>query len=508
MAELETLVEEEGGLDEKCGVFACVAAGDWPTQLDVGHVICLGLVGLQHRGQESAGIVTSRGKEDDILARHKGMGMVSTIFTDETLSKIKGNLGIGHTRYSTAGFSELNNCQPFVVDTIHGKIAVAHNGELVNAGPLRQKVMKRGIGLSTGSDSEVITQLLCSIPSDGEPDGPDWQARIRNVMNETLMSYSLVIMTGDCLYAVRDPYGNRPLCIGRLMSGVSFNSPVKNGYDSVSEDIEGWVVSSESCSFQSLGAVYQREVQPGEIVRVTKDGIESICVVSRPNQDPPAFCIFEYVYFARADSIMEGQMVYSVRMRCGRQLAKEAPVEADLVSTVPESATPAAMGYAQQSGIPYVEVLNKNRYVGRTFIQPNNRLRQLGVAKKFGALAENFKGKRIVLIDDSIVRGNTIGPIVRLLFNAGAKEVHIRVASPPVKNPCYMGINIPTKEELIANRLEATKLAECLGATSLVYLTVDGLTLAVREGIENSKDNGVGHCTACLTGKYPVNLEW
>ncbi|CAH1267499.1 PPAT [Branchiostoma lanceolatum] len=362
------------------------------------------------------------------------MGMVSTIFTDETLSKIKGNLGIGHTRYSTAGFSELNNCQPFVVDTIHGKIAVAHNGELVNAGPLRQKVMKRGIGLSTGSDSEVITQLLCSIPSDGEPDGPDWQARIRNVMNETLMSYSLVIMTGDCLYAVRDPYGNRPLCIGRLMSGVSFNSPVKNGYDSVSEDIEGWVVSSESCSFQSLGAVYQREVQPGEIVRVTKDGIESICVVSRPNQDPPAFCIFEYVYFARADSIMEGQMVYSVRMRCGRQLAKEAPVEADLVSTVPESATPAAMGYAQQ--------------------------------------------------------------------------VHIRVASPPVKNPCYMGINIPTKEELIANRLEATKLAECLGATSLVYLTVDGLTLAVREGIENSKDNGVGHCTACLTGKYPVNLEW
>ncbi|KAG9282749.1 amidophosphoribosyltransferase [Astyanax mexicanus] len=505
---------EESGIGEECGVFGCVAAGEWPTQLEVAQVLTLGLVALQHRGQESAGIVTSNGSTPPTYTTLKGMGLVSTAFKPEDLLKLRyGNLGIGHTRYSTTGISELQNCQPFVVDTLHGKIAVAHNGELVNAAALRKKVMRHGVGLSTSSDSELITQLLALTPPMEEDDTPDWVARIKNLMTETPTSYSLLVMHKDVIYAVRDPYGNRPLSIGRLV-------PISKLHSGSSDaDTEGWVVSSESCSFQSIGAKYYREVQPGEIVQISKHGIKSLSVGPRPEGDPPAFCIFEYVYFARPDSIFEGQMVYTVRQRCGRQLAIEAPTEADVVSTVPESATPAALGYAQESGLPYVEVLCKNRYVGRTFIQPNTRLRQLGVAKKFGALTDNFAGKRVVLIDDSIVRGNTISPIIKLLKEAGAIEVHIRVASPPIRFPCYMGINIPTKEELIANKPEFEDIAGYIGAASVRYLTVEGLVAAVQSGIEGCGEKKeisprtktskrVGHCTACLTGKYPVELEW
>uniref|UniRef100_A0A4W3IU04 Amidophosphoribosyltransferase n=1 Tax=Callorhinchus milii TaxID=7868 RepID=A0A4W3IU04_CALMI len=443
-----------------------------------------------------------------------GMGLVNSTFREEQIQKLRtGNLGIGHTRYSTSGISGLQNCQPFVVETLHGKIAVAHNGELVNAKKLKMKVLRHGVGLSTSSDSELITQLLALTPPKEEADTPDWVARIRNLMTATLTSYSLLVMYKDVIYAVRDPYGNRPLCLGRLVPVSKFDSP----------KTEGWVVSSESCSFQSIGARYYREVLPGEIVQISKHGIKTLDRVPRPGGDPPAFCIFEYVYFARPDSIFEGQMVYTVRRRCGHQLAIEAPVDADLVSTVPESATPAALGYAQEAGLPYVEVLCKNRYVGRTFIQPNTRLRQLGVAQKFGALSDNFAGKRIVLIDDSIVRGNTISPIIKVLKEAGAKEVHIRVASPPIRFPCYMGINIPTKEELIANKPEFEDLAGYIGANSVVYLSVDGLLSAVQEGSKSLRPNSIisngdndsksspkqiGHCTACLTGKYPVELEW
>uniref|UniRef100_A0A8C7XYL4 Amidophosphoribosyltransferase n=1 Tax=Oryzias sinensis TaxID=183150 RepID=A0A8C7XYL4_9TELE len=450
---------EASGIGEECGVFGCVAAGEWPTQLEVAQVLTLGLVALQHRGQESAGIVTSDGGNPPTYMSHKGMGLVNSAFPPEALLKLRhGNLGICHTRYSTTGISELLNCQPFVVDTLHGRIAVAHNGELVNSRALRTKVMRHGVGLSTCSDSELITQLLALTPPMEGLDSPDWVARIKNLMTETPTSYSLLIMFKDVIYAVRDPYGNRPLCIGQLV-------PVSklHGSGAGEEDTEGWVVSSESCSFQSIGAKYYREVLPGEIVRISKRGIETLNVVPRPEGDPPAFCIFEYVYFARPDSIFEGQMVYTVRQRCGRQLAIEAPTDVDLVSTVPESATPAALGYAQQSGLPYTEVLCKNRYVGRTFIQPNTRLRQLGVAKKFGVLTDNFAGKRVVLVDDSIVRGNTISPIIKLLREAGAKEVHIRVASPPIRFPCYMGINIPTKEELIANKPQFKDIAGYLG---------------------------------------------
>uniref|UniRef100_G3PMT8 Amidophosphoribosyltransferase n=1 Tax=Gasterosteus aculeatus aculeatus TaxID=481459 RepID=G3PMT8_GASAC len=493
---------EGSGIGEECGVFGCVAAGEWPTQLEVAQVLTLGLVALQHRGQESAGIVTSNVGSAPTYAVLKGMGLVSTAFAPEALLKLRhGNLGICHTRYSTTGISELQNCQPFVVDTLHGKIAVAHNGELVNAEALRKRVMRHGVGLSTSSDSELITQLLALTPPMEEQDAPDWVARIKNLMSETPTSYSLLVMFKDVVYAVRDPYGNRPLCIGRVV-------PVSKLHSSGAgvEDTEGWVVSSESCSFQSIGAKYYREVLPGEIVQISRHGVKSLSVVPRPEGDLPAFCIFEYVYFARPDSIFEGQMVYTVRQRCGRQLAIEAPSDADVVSTVPESATPAALGYAQQFGLPYIEVLCKNRY--------------LGVAKKFGALTDNFAGKRVVLVDDSIVRGNTISPIIKLLKEAGAKEVHIRVASPPIRFPCYMGINIPTKEELIANKPEFQDLAKYIGAASVQYLTVEGLLSAVQDGVAsqqqkdqligsgNKSSKRVGHCTACLTGKYPVELEW
>jgi amidophosphoribosyltransferase len=421
----------QSGLTHECGVFGAVATGEWPTQIDIAQTICLGLVALQHRGQESAGIVTSEGNCAKHFNIHKGMGMINNIFNEESIKKLKGNLGIGHTRYSTSAASEEINCQPFVVHTAHGALALAHNGELVNCDSLRRDVLARGVGLSTYSDSELITQALCLNPPEGEVNGPDWPARIRHFMQLAPLSYSLVIMLKDRIYGVRDCYGNRPLCLGKIV-------PLQIGRQFVNTDdlpADGWVISSESCGFLSIGARYVREVEPGEIVEITKEGIRTIDIVERPEKRAQAFCIFEYVYFARSDSLFEGQMVYSVRLQCGRQLAKEAFIDADIVSSVPESGTAAAHGYARESGLPFAEVLCKNRYVGRTFIQPSTRLRQLGVAKKFGALSENVAGKRLILIDDSIVRGNTIGPIIKLLRDAGALEVHIRIASPPLLYP-------------------------------------------------------------------------
>lgn len=491
------------GLTHECGVFGAIACGDWPTQVDIAQVICLGLVALQHRGQESAGIVTSEGKCSKNFNVHKGMGMINNIFTDESVKKLKGNLGIGHTRYSTSAASLVVNCQPFVVHTKHGALSIAHNGELVNCESLRKNVLGRGVGLSTHSDSELITQSLCLNPPTSEIDGPDWPARIRHFMKLAPLSYSLVVMLKDKIYGVRDPYGNRPLCIGKIVPIDSGNTKPEDA------PAEGWVISSESCGFLSIGARYVREVEPGEIVEMTRNGIRTIDIVERPGDESKkyAFCIFEYVYFARSDSIFEGQMVYSVRLQCGRQLAREEPIVADIVSSVPESGTAAAHGYARESGLHFAEVLCKNRYIGRTFIQPSTRLRQLGVAKKFGALSENVAGKRLVLIDDSIVRGNTIGPIIKLLRDAGAKEVHIRIASPPLLYPCYMGINIPTREELIANRLNAKQLAKVVGADSLAYLSVDGLIKAVQLNRQISNPKEAGYCTACLTGEYPGGIR-
>ncbi|CAL4148017.1 unnamed protein product, partial [Meganyctiphanes norvegica] len=511
-------------LRDACGVFGCVLAKQTEAEaVNVAQSIYLGLVALQHRGQESAGIVTSEGLGAVQHNYHKGQGLVGAIFNDPALNKLKGVLGIGHTRYSTAGGRDPINTQPFMVHTRHGPLAVAHNGELINATALRKTVLDRGVGLSTLSDSELLIQMLSLPPPKGEKDGvPDWPARIRHLMEASPTAYSLALLHEDRIFGVRDPFGNRPLCIGKLM-------PVGEHHTKLdSTQPLGWVISSESCAFQSIGAVLVREVYAGEIVEISPNGIRSLGMVARssrpvvdmvyedhPDPDylynthtpaPPAFCIFEYVYFARPDSIFEGQQVYQVRQRCGRQLALEAPVEADLISTVPESATPAALGFSIQTGIPYLEVLCKNRYVGRTFIQPDVRSRQLAVAKKFGVISHNLAGKRVVLVDDSIVRGTTIGPLVKLLKQGGAREVHIRIASPPICHPCYMGINIPTRGELIANSVQADDLAARVGADSLVYLSIDGLVKAVREGVATKAPTG--HCTACLDGKYPVQLEW
>jgi len=493
--------KEVSGLTHECGVFGAIACGDWPTQIDIAQVICLGLVALQHRGQESAGIVTSLGKCSKNFRVQKGMGMINNMFNDDSIKMLRGNLGIGHNRYSTSAASEMVNCQPFVVHTAHGALAIAHNGELVNCESLRREVLSRGVGLSTHSDSELIAQSLCCAPEEvSEHDGPNWPARIRHFMTLAPLSYSLVVMHMDKIYAVRDSYGNRPLCIGKIV-------PITLGHGKQeSAPAEGWVVSSESCGFLSIGARYVREVEPGEIVELTRNGFRTVDIVERPDYKKMAFCIFEYVYFARSDSIFEGQMVYSVRLQCGRQLAQESPIAADIVSSVPESGTAAAHGFARESALPFAEVLCKNRYVGRTFIQPSTRLRQLGVAKKFGALSENVEGKRVVLIDDSIVRGNTIGPIIKLLRDAGAAEVHIRIASPPLQYPCYMGINIPTREELIANKLTPDQLAKHIGADSLTYLSVEGLVKAIQINKANSNPVKSGYCTACLTGEYPGGL--
>ncbi|GIY28967.1 amidophosphoribosyltransferase [Caerostris darwini] len=375
----------------------------------------------------------------------------------------------------------------------HAQLALAHNGQLVNAAELRREIMGKGVGLSTQSDSELMIQMLCQPPPEPNnetEDKPDWPARIKFLMTKTKLAYSLVIMSEDRIHAVRDPFGLRPLFSGEQDGRCA-----------------AYVVASESCAFWSIGADYFRDVEPGEIVEITKEGIQTAHVVPRSPNQTSRLCVLEYVYFARPDSILGGQMVYTARMECGRQLAKQAPVEADVVTGVPESATAAAFGFAEESGIPYTEVFSKNRYVGRTFIQPTKTLRQLAVRKKFGPITDNFKGKRIVLIDDSIVRGTTIASIIRLLKEAGASEVHIRIASPPLHNPCNMGINIPTKEELIANTSNAEQLAKKLGADSLVYLTVENLTKSVT--MHSKRDRKVyGHCTACFTGEYPAELEW
>ncbi|XP_044744460.1 amidophosphoribosyltransferase-like [Coccinella septempunctata] len=509
----EEKVKSLAGLTHECGVFGAIGKKvfEGNNKSEIAHIVYIGLEALQHRGQESTGLVTSIGNNDFHI--HKGMGLVKDVFKKDDLKNLVGHIGIGHTRYSTSGASTNVHSQPFVVHSMHGSLAVAHNGELVNCDSLRKMVLDRGVGLSTHSDSELITQALCLIPPDGEVNGPDWVARIRHVMHLAPLSYSLVIMLKDRIYAVRDPYGNRPLCLGKILTQENERNnqhTTLNGHDQEDdlEDCDGWVVSSESCAFLNHMR-YLREVLPGEIVEITQEGAKTMDIVPLPVGKPLAFCIFEYVYFAKPNSIFEGQEVYEVRMECGKQLAIESPVEADVVGSVPESGNAAAHGYSQKTGIPFRELLAKNNYVGRTFIQPCNRMRQVKVALKFSAISSNVRGKRIILIDDSIVRGNTMSPIIKLLRRAGALEVHIRVASPPIKHPCYMGINIPTSEELIANKLKSDDIAKKVDADSLEYLSVEGLLEAVQRNNPNKKK---GHCTACLTGIYPggipQDLEW
>ncbi|MDX1993003.1 MAG: amidophosphoribosyltransferase [bacterium] len=469
---------------EECGIFGIFAPGR-----EVARLTFFALYALQHRGQESAGIVTSDGQMAYI---HKAMGLVSQVFNEDNLHPLEGHLAIGHNRYSTTGGSHLRNASPYLIETIDGPLGVAHNGNLTNSLQLRQMLLRRGVGLSSTTDSEVITQMLAAPPHvwlDGEymDVGGDhldlWQHRIRTLMQLADGAYSLTILTRNALYAVRDPLGLRPLCLGRLGN-------------------DGYVVASESCALGTIGADYVREVEPGEIIRIDASGLSSI---QGRESARKALCIFEYVYFARPDSRLEGQIVHSVRQRLGRQLAEEAPADADIVVGVPDSATPAAIGYSQQSGLPYTEGLIKNRYIGRTFIQPDDELRKNSVHLKYNALSTNLEGKRVVLVDDSIVRGNTSGPLVRLLREGGAKEVHVRVSSPPVKHPCFMGIDMATYRQLIAHHLDIPGICQEIGADSLDYLSLPGMVAAVQEGTGGES----GHCTACFSGQYPVMIpEW
>jgi amidophosphoribosyltransferase len=431
---------------------------------DVARITFFGLHSLQHRGQESAGIATSNSRT---LYLKTGMGLVSQVFGEDDLTYLPGQFAIGHTRYSTTGASRPDNAQPFRVSGPNGELALGHNGNIVNAQELREDLERQGVAFSTGSDSEVIAQMLAHAP------GADWKERWGHVMRRINGAYSLAVLTPGAMMVARDPMGNRPLCLGKLDGG--------------------WVAASESCAFDHLGATYIRELEPGEVVYIDADGLQSF----RPAEDgPSAFCVFEYIYFARPDSILGGKLVYPVRMELGRQLAKEQPADADVVIGVPDSATAAAIGYSQASGIPFVEGLVKNRYVGRTFIQPTQRLREIGVRLKYNPMREVLQGKRVVLVEDSIVRGTTTLRVVQMLRKAGAREVHMRVTAPPITHPCFYGIDMGTRWELIAAKKTVEEIRQSIGADTLGYLSREGLVAAVGR----PKDS---LCMACFTGKYP-----
>ena len=446
---------------ERCGVVGVHAA-----DREAARITFFGLFALQHRGQEAAGIVSY----DGLFAHvHKGEGLVGSVFNEDILSSLRGSAAIGHTRYSTTGGSTLRNAQPQVIETIDGPLAVAHNGNLVNAPQLRRQLLERGVGLQTSSDTELMVHVLTGA-------GGSWMERIRALMRRVEGAYSLTILTREAVYGVRDPWGFRPLVIGEIDGG--------------------YVLASETCAFSTTGAKFVAELQPGEVARIDSLGLHI------EQGAPPrkrAFCTFEHIYFSRPDTVHDGNLVHSVRQRLGRELAREAPVDADLVLSVPDSGTPHAVGFAQEAGLPYTEGLIKNRYVGRTFIEPTQELRNAGVAMKFNPLRDNLVGRRIVMVDDSIVRGTTGGQLVRMLRDAGASEVHVRVACPAITHPCYMGIDMATPEELVASRLSVPELREEIGADSLAFLSLEGLMRAL--------DADDGYCNACFTGKYPFEPE-
>ncbi len=447
---------------EECGVFGIVAPGQ-----QVARLTFFGLYALQHRGQEAAGIVTCDGRMAHV---HKGMGLVSQVFNEDNLRYLQGHLAIGHTRYSTTGSPKPRNTQPYILETLDGPLALGHNGNLINGPQLRRELLERGVGLTTSTDSELLIHLLAGAG------GPDWLTRIRILMAKVEGAYTLTILTKDAVYGVRDPWGLRPLALGEL----------ENGY----------VLASESCAFSTIGAKFVREIAPGEIVRLTEDGYE--ISQGAPPQNL-AFCTFEQIYFARPDSVLNGKLVHRIRQKLGRQLARESSVEADIVVPVPDSGTPHAIGFAQKSKIPYSEGLIKSRYIGRTFIEPTDALRKVGVAMKFNPLPENLRGKRIVLVDDSIVRGNTSGPLVQMMRDAGATEVHVRVACPPIKFPCFMGVDMASQDELIAANKSLEEIRDHIGADSLAYLSLSGLMRALK-----AED---GYCNACFTGDYPFTTD-
>jgi amidophosphoribosyltransferase len=460
------VLDEDKAPQDACGVF-----GVWAPKEEVAKLTFYGLYALQHRGQESAGIAASDGER---ILIYKDMGLVSQVFTETDLASLTGDIAIGHCRYSTTGSSTWVNAQPTLRPTKYGTLALAHNGNLTNTGDLAEMVQKlegdpgkNNRGATT--DTEIMTALI------GLQDEKNVEASAIAVLPKLEGAFSLVFMDEKTLYAARDRHGVRPLVIGKLE--------------------RGWVVASESAALDIVGAAFVREVEPGEFLAINEDGIRSQ-IWAKPD---PKGCIFEYVYLARPDTAIAGQGVHATRVRIGKRLAIEAPVEADLVIPVPESGTPAAIGYAQQSGIPYGLGLVKNSYVGRTFIQPSQTIRQLGIRLKLNPLREIIEGKRIVVVDDSIVRGNTQRAIVRMLREAGAREIHVRISSPPVEWPCYYGIDFASRAELIASGLEVEEIRRSIGADSLSYVSLEGLIEATRIA-ENRL------CTACFTGTYPISV--
>ena len=451
---------------EECGVIGVFAPNE-----DVARMTFFGLFALQHRGQEAAGIAVADGQT---MSAHKGVGLVSHVFTPTAMADLSGHYAIGHTRYSTTGSSSLRNAQPFMIETIHGPLALAHNGNLVNSGELRNELMQQGVGFSSSSDTEVMTMMLA------RNGGGTWEERIKTAMAKWVGAYSLVILTRDCVYAVRDPWGFRPLCIGLLPSG-------------------GHAVASETGALQTLGCEAIRDVKPGEVVSLSNNALKVMQAI-KPVQ-PSAMCVFEHIYFARPDQTWDGINVHHVRQRLGEELAREMMdgLSADVVIPVPDSSVPAAIGFSRVSGIPYNDGFIKNRYVGRTFIEPTDSLRKRGVALKFNVINENVRDKRVIMIDDSIVRGNTMGPMIKLMRNAGAKEVHVCITCPPIEHSCFMGVDMGKQEDLIAHKRTVDEIREHVGADSLYYLSVDGMMKAVQR-----KD---GFCQACFTGQYPIPVD-
>jgi amidophosphoribosyltransferase len=456
--------ETNFSLNEQCGVF-----GVSSSENDVARMTYFGLYTLQHRGQESAGIAVSDGHRIKI---HKGMGLVHQVFNEDRLNQLHGYYALGHTRYSTTGSSTLDNAQPFKIETRFGPIALAHNGNLVNAGALREGLLLRGIGLVSTSDSEVMTMMLAGAPGD------IWLDRIAHCMSHWMGAYSLVILTRDGVYAARDPYGLRPLTVGQLPDG-------------------GHAVASETGALETIGCVSVREVKPGEIIALHKAAL--IVRQAVPATNPLAHCTFEHIYFSRPDSRWDNRVVHDVRWRLGQKLAQEAPVEADVVVPVPDSSIPAALGYAEESAIPFNIGLIKNRYIGRTFIQPTQKMRDQGVFLKFNPLPSVLSRKRVVLIDDSIVRGTTSKRLILMLREAGASEIHLRITCPPITHPCFMGVDMPTREELIGSRLSVLEIQAQIGADSLYYISLSGMMAAI--------NSNSGYCNACFTGRYPLPIE-
>ena len=450
---------------EECGV-----VGVYSPNGDASPIAYFGLFSLQHRGQESAGIATSDG---DIIQAHADMGLVTQVFNEKALQGLPGSLAIGHTRYSTTGSSLACNAQPFVVNGVHGELALGHNGNIINALELRKQLQDQwNCQFTSTTDSEVMAYLLANAP------GLSWEERISHCMRLLKGAFSAVALTRDTLIGFRDPLAVRPLCIGELDGG--------------------WVIASESCVLDQLGGELLRELEPGETVIIDSTGMRSFIW---PGVDGrKAHCVFELIYFARPDTLLDNKLVYSVRKDMGARLAREYPADADVVIGIPDSATAAAVGFAQESGIPYSDGLVKNRYVGRTFIEPDQRLRDMGVTMKFNPLSEAINSARVVVVDDSIVRGTTTPHVVNLLRRAGAVEVHMRVCAPPIRWPCHLGVDMATRRELIAANKSIEEICQIIGADSLGYLSIPSL-------METVGGSESGFCNACFSGNYPIPVQ-